>query len=61
MTASSRVRVRNGDSKPTPTVPWPRLPSIAHMLRTVRILRYIMPLREGGSLPGLTEADDGFK
>lgn len=31
------------------------------MLRTVRILRYIMPLREGGSLPGLTEADDGFK
>ncbi len=30
-------------------------------LRTVRVLRYIMPLREGGSLPGLTEADDGFK
>jgi len=29
-------------------------------LRTVRVLRYIMPLREGGSLPGLTEADDGF-
>ena len=27
----------------------------------MRVLRYIMPLREGGSLPGLTEADDGFK
>lgn len=23
--------------------------------------RYITPLREGGSLPALTEADDGFK
>lgn len=30
-------------------------------LRNVRVVRYIMPLREGGSLPGLTEADDGFK
>lgn len=27
-------------------------------LRTVRATRYIMPLREGGSLPGLVEADD---
>lgn len=24
-------------------------------------MRYITPLREGGSLPALTEADDGFK
>jgi hypothetical protein len=27
-------------------------------LRTVRALRYVSPLREGGSLPGLMEADD---
>lgn len=30
-------------------------------LRHVDITRYIMPLREGGSLPGLTDANDGFK
>lgn len=30
-------------------------------LRTVSITRYIQPLREGGSLPGLAEADDDFK
>lgn len=30
-------------------------------LRHVHITRYLMPLREGGSLPGLAEADDGFK
>ena len=29
-------------------------------LRTVNVNRYIMPLREGGSLPALAEADDGF-
>lgn len=28
------------------------------MLRTVFATRYVMPLREGGSLPGLVEADD---
>ena len=28
------------------------------MLRTVTALRYVMPLREGGSLPGIMEADD---
>src|SRR4051794_12121363 len=28
------------------------------MLRTVRATRYVAPLREGGSLPGLMEADD---
>jgi hypothetical protein len=27
-------------------------------LRTVRVTRYVTPLREGGSLPGLVEADD---
>jgi len=30
-------------------------------LRTVNVTRYIAPLREGGSLPALTEADDDFK
>lgn len=30
-------------------------------LRTVNVIRYISPLREGGSLPALAEADDGFK
>ena len=30
-------------------------------VRTVTVLRYILPLREGGSLPALAEADDGFK
>ncbi|WP_106831844.1 HipA family kinase [Parabacteroides pacaensis] len=30
-------------------------------LRTAHVTRYIMPLREGGSLPALAEADDGFK
>ncbi len=30
-------------------------------LRTVKVMRYIVPLREGGSLPALAEADDGFK
>ncbi len=29
-------------------------------LRTVQITRYVTPLREGGSLPALVEADDGF-
>lgn len=30
-------------------------------LRSVALTRYILPLREGGSLPALAEADDGFK
>jgi hypothetical protein len=30
-------------------------------IRTVTVSRYIQPLREGGSLPALAEADDGFK
>lgn len=33
----------------------------APRLRTVAVTRYITPLREGGSLPALAEADDGFK
>lgn len=30
-------------------------------LRTAQVTRYITALREGGSLPALAEADDGFK
>ncbi len=30
-------------------------------LRTADLTRYILPLREGGSLPALVEASDGFK
>ncbi len=29
-------------------------------LRTVHVIRYLTPLREGGSLPAIVEADDGF-
>ena len=28
------------------------------MLRTVQATRYVLPLREGGSLPAIVEADD---
>src|SRR3954453_8143534 len=28
------------------------------MLRTVNVIRYVTPLKEGGSLPGIVEADD---
>lgn len=30
------------------------------MIRTVQVTRYVTPLREGGSLPAIAEADDGF-
>ncbi|MBL7921564.1 MAG: aminotransferase class I and II [Bacteroidia bacterium] len=33
----------------------------APSLRTVNVTRYMQPLREGGSLPALAEADDNFK
>lgn len=33
---------------------------LAPDLRKVEVVRYVLPLREGGSLPALTEADDGF-
>ena len=29
-------------------------------IRTVNVMRYITPLREGGSLPAIAEADDDF-
>jgi hypothetical protein len=32
----------------------------ASPIRTVQVTRYITPMREGGSLPAIAEADDGF-
>ncbi len=29
-------------------------------IRTINVTRYVAPLREGGSLPAIAEADDGF-
>ena len=29
-------------------------------IRTVDVVQYIKPLREGGSLPAIVKADDGF-
>lgn len=34
---------------------------MTNIIRNVIITRYIQPFREGGSLPGLIEADDSFK
>lgn len=34
--------------------------TIEPQLRTVNVTRYVTPLREGGSLPAIVEADDGF-
>jgi hypothetical protein len=31
-----------------------------HEIRTVNVTRYVTPLREGGSMPAIAEADDGF-
>lgn len=36
------------------------MPPYAPDIRTVHITRYVTPLREGGSLPAIAEADDGF-
>lgn len=46
---------------------WKRLPTFGSKLkkdmpeiRSVKVTRYVTPLREGGSLPAIAEADDGF-
>ena len=33
---------------------------IPQSIRTVNVTRYVTPLREGGSMPAIAEADDGF-
>ena len=47
-------------SIPAPLSPCPPVhyPSPMTTIRTVTATRYVAPLREGGSLPGLMEADD---
>lgn len=37
------------------------MPEVPLNIRTVEVTRYIAPLREGGSLPAVAEADDHFK
>src|SRR3954471_23950804 len=34
--------------------------AVQPILRMVNVIRYVTPLREGGSLPAIVEADDGF-
>lgn len=50
--------------KPFPNFPFPYIckykMSQPSLIRTVNVTRYVTPLREGGSLPAITEADDGF-
>ena len=36
------------------------MPNNSLSIRTVQVTRYVTPLREGGSLPAIAEADDGF-
>jgi hypothetical protein len=36
------------------------MPALLQTIRQVHVTRYITPLREGGSLPAIAEADDGF-
>ncbi len=36
------------------------MPNNSLSIRSVQVTRYVTPLREGGSLPAITEADDGF-
>ncbi len=36
------------------------MPGLILSLRAVAVTRYVTPLREGGSLPAIAEADDGF-
>lgn len=41
-------------------MPLHMLKETASLIRTVHVTRYVTPLREGGSLPAIAEADDGF-
>jgi hypothetical protein len=36
------------------------MPEFKPEIRTVKVMRYVTPLREGGSLPAIAGADDGF-
>jgi len=43
-----------------PTVTYDLMNFSHPQIRTVNVTRYVTPLREGGSLPAIAEADDGF-
>ena len=43
---------------PRATVGWSRATSLTSVLPPISATAYLTPLREGGSLPGLMEADD---
>lgn len=45
---------------PRPVFFRPRMKDRAPELRSVTVTRYVTPLREGGSLPAIVEADDQF-
>ena len=59
--ARSPARVscmRNDTPRPGSATRGPAGPTLRPMLRTVIATRYVTPLREGGSVPALVEADD---
>tara|TARA_R110002050_G_scaffold56512_3_gene127130 strand:- start:92977 stop:93834 length:858 start_codon:yes stop_codon:yes gene_type:complete len=59
----AHTNIYSGKSNQTLIVPTPFF-IFAHMktidIRTVDVVQYIKPLREGGSLPAIVKADDGF-
>ena len=58
MTALPRGPRRRGSRPYAAAMPPAPLPTAPAPLRAVAATRYVTPLREGGSLPGLVEADD---
>lgn len=55
-----RIRVRNDDRTGNIRIFLNPIFAAMQALRTVQVIRYITPLREGGSLPAIAEADDNF-
>src|SRR5829696_5486077 len=55
-TASSARSRPARSAAPTASSAWPAM--MPAVLRTVTATRYVTPLREGGSMPGIVEADD---
>ena len=55
---AGRARTSNGRDATRREHPPAKLPAVVEPLRTVTATRYVEALREGGSLPGLVEADD---
>jgi hypothetical protein len=51
---------QNRQAIPLKCISLQRMNVLAPPIRTVNVTRYVTPLREGGSLPAIAEADDGF-